>query len=515
MFRVFKVTKFVFCSVLLAAINCLWAETTETVWVANKLSLPFAPNQTWYVCQGYLSTLSGTHNDNYAFDLTRDPNGLGVSGCYGNVNYSAGESVFAPGPGIVTEYHRSNPSLKDMVCLNLDTGGSLLIGHVRPNSRVLGRVSRQQQIAVVAESSTGGNGVENGGYAHIHIQAYGNDDCTGSAQPFAGTYGFLGVPNLVNQQSLSAVPNYRNQYFGLGLSNLMVLQSLDDAGIHGGTCSESATANEVYVGNCSDRRKIHSGVRFENSPITQGDWVTSAKLLMQSDGPYTAIVVTDIRSHNHSNSPAFYSDTLPSARLNELTAPVVQWRISGQIGSNMVKTEETPDLRSLVQEIVNRGDWLRNDNHIGLILSATYGTTTSHRRFMAYERHPSQTDPAFSPARLVLTQFRTQDLNGNYKGNNHPVANAGEDIEYSGPNQQITLNGSNSVDPDGDQFSFNWKQTSGPLVRLYSAKTAAPYFMTEALTSNFTFELTVTDNGTGKLMSKDVVHVYYGCSLQC
>jgi hypothetical protein len=83
--------------------------------------------------------------------------------------------------------------------------------------------------------------------------------------------------------------------------------------------------------------------------------------------------------------------------------------------------------------------------------------------------------------------------------NNPPVAEAG-------PNQTVdegsavTLNGSNSFDPDfGDSITYQWIQTGGsPTVTLNGANTATPTFTAPNVGpggTSLTFELTVTDLG--------------------
>ncbi len=81
--------------------------------------------------------------------------------------------------------------------------------------------------------------------------------------------------------------------------------------------------------------------------------------------------------------------------------------------------------------------------------------------------------------------------------NQAPVAAAGPDQTVNS-GDSVTLNGSNSVDPDGSITSYSWSQTDGTYQTLSDAKSANPTFI--ALTDKsgdeaLTFELTVTDNG--------------------
>jgi hypothetical protein len=91
--------------------------------------------------------------------------------------------------------------------------------------------------------------------------------------------------------------------------------------------------------------------------------------------------------------------------------------------------------------------------------------------------------------------------------NSPPVANAGQD-QTVGELSTVNLDGSASLDPDGDLFSYAWQQTGGPNVTLSNATAATPSFtspdVAAATPEVLTFELTVDD---GNDSSTDTVAI--------
>jgi hypothetical protein len=102
----------------------------------------------------------------------------------------------------------------------------------------------------------------------------------------------------------------------------------------------------------------------------------------------------------------------------------------------------------------------------------------------------------------------------NLRGDNDPP------IAEAGPNQNVnegimvTLNGSNSYDPDlGDSIAYNWEQTGGsPTVTLTGANTAQASFTAPnvgLVGASLTFKLTVSDSGGLKDTDTAIVNVSF------
>jgi len=91
--------------------------------------------------------------------------------------------------------------------------------------------------------------------------------------------------------------------------------------------------------------------------------------------------------------------------------------------------------------------------------------------------------------------------------NDPPTADAGPDQNVE-EETTVTLDGSNSSDPDDGIESYRWKQIAGQSVTLSNPQAAKPTFLAPNVGPDgvsFTFELTVTD--VGGLRSSDTVIV--------
>jgi hypothetical protein len=100
----------------------------------------------------------------------------------------------------------------------------------------------------------------------------------------------------------------------------------------------------------------------------------------------------------------------------------------------------------------------------------------------------------------------------NVTGNNDPPrADAGPDQNVD-EETTVTLNGSNSSDPDNGIRSYRWKQIVGPSVSLSDPEAVQPTFMAPEVVpdgSSYTFELTVTDFGGLQASDTTIVNVIW------
>jgi hypothetical protein len=93
--------------------------------------------------------------------------------------------------------------------------------------------------------------------------------------------------------------------------------------------------------------------------------------------------------------------------------------------------------------------------------------------------------------------------------NEPPIANAGPD-QSADEGQLITLNGSNSTDPDDGIAAYHWVQTGGSPVTLSDPNSPQAMFTApdvETTGASLTFELTVVDHGGLESTDSCVVNV--------
>jgi len=151
---------------------------------SRQINLPFGSGRSMFVCQGYNGPVSHRNGNHYSLDLTVDRRDFGnnnACAAFGqDINKSAGLEVLAPAGGTVV--HRG----QEFVCLQIDYGRSLLIGHMDR------RVTNGQRVAqdTVLGTLVRYRGTSPSDYAHIHIQAHQNSNCQGAPVPFTAANGF-------------------------------------------------------------------------------------------------------------------------------------------------------------------------------------------------------------------------------------------------------------------------------------------------------------------------------------
>jgi hypothetical protein len=167
---------------------------------------------------------------------------------------------------------------------------------------------------------------------------------------------------------------------------------------------------------------------------------------------------------------------------------------------------------------------LDGSNSTGAISSYSWRQTAGPAVTLANatSARASFTAPAVGPSGAALTfQLTVQNSAGASSSatvivnvtdrNQPPVANAGPPQTVAS-GAAVTLDGSNSSDPDGTIASYRWSQTAGPAVTLASPTAARTSFVAPLVATQgaaLTFQLTVQDNGGLSASASVTVNVTY------
>ena len=155
-------------------------------------------------------------------------------------------------------------------------------------------------------------------------------------------------------------------------------------------CPYSSDLELVYDGN-----NQVVGMRFRGVNIPKGATITSAYLQFKVDETSSEVTTLSIQGEASSKAAVFTSTRRNlSSRLrttNAVSWSPPSWLTFGAAGMD----QRTPNLSSIVQEIVNQTDWVSGNSMVMII------TGSGHRVAKAYE-----VDPAGAPCCISNTLLR-------------------------------------------------------------------------------------------------------------
>ncbi len=126
------------------------------------------------------------------------------------------------------------------------------------------------------------------------------------------------------------------------------------------------------------------GLRFENVQIPQGATVTKAEIKFTSASDESGTANFIIHGEAHDNSPVFSATTNNISNRTQ-TSAAVQWNgVEAWTANNVYSS---PELKSIVQEIVNRNGWC-GSNAMSFIISEN--GSNSLRRIKSYDASPDK-----------------------------------------------------------------------------------------------------------------------------
>ncbi len=146
--------------------------------------------------------------------------------------------------------------------------------------------------------------------------------------------------------------------------------------VSSGSCNTSSSDIELVY----DGHQQVVGIRFTGVGIDQGTTINSAYIQFTDDEGGTGTVNLTIYGEDNNNASDFSTNTNDVSNRTKTSASVSwspnDWNDNGESGSD----QKTPNLSTIVQEIVDRGGW-SNGNAIVFIIE---GTSTSNKRTATY-----------------------------------------------------------------------------------------------------------------------------------
>ncbi len=195
-----------------------------------------------------------------------------------------------------------------------------------------------------------------------------------------------------------------------------------------------------------DRSDQTVGMRFNGVIIPQGAAITNAYIQFQVDETNSGATSLIIQGQDIADAPTFTSAKWNISSRARTTAFVswepVPWTTTGQAGPD----QQTPNITSVIQEIVNRQDWSSGNSMVIII------TGTGERTAEAYNG-----DSAGAP--LLHVEYVTGS-----GVNQAPIVDAGPDQTITLPNSatlDATITDDGLPDPPG-VVTTTWSQVSGP-----------------------------------------------------
>ncbi|MGR0482319.1 MAG: CehA/McbA family metallohydrolase [Candidatus Electronema sp. V4] len=235
--------------------------------------------------------------------------------------------------------------------------------------------------------------IKNGAVAQTWNPNQAHPIITGSVTAAEGDYYYVKVTQQDGGEAISS-PITMTGTAGGGSSTVSarVAAGSDDA--------EQQQTGGVVTLNSSDLELVYDttttgnqyvGMRFANLGIPQGATITNAYIQFTVDETNSGTTSLTIKGQAADNAATFTTalnniSSRPTTTASVTWAPVA-WSTVGQAGAG----QQTPDLKDIVQEIVNRSGWSAN-NGMAIII-----TGTGERTAEAYEGSASQA------AQLVVT----------------------------------------------------------------------------------------------------------------
>ncbi len=205
--------------------------------------------------------------------------------------------------------------------------------------------------------------------------------------------------------------------------DVRVSRNIDDAEERLSNGLMNRGSGDLDMVNCSFRGDQIVGIRFRNIQIPQGYTITNAYIEFSADRSDSTPTNLTIYGHAHDDAPRFtWHNSNISNRTK--TSSSVSWSPEEWTSHG---TYQTPDISSIIQEIVNRSGWSPG-NEMAFIIEGS-----GRRRAVSHDGH--------GPAPLLHVQFtaaNTHTITAT-AGNGGSISPSGTVIVVDGSSQSFTI----------------------------------------------------------------------------
>lgn len=133
--------------------------------------------------------------------------------------------------------------------------------------------------------------------------------------------------------------------------------------------------DELYMGNYGN---WYTGFKFDDIGVPKGVTITRAYIQFTAyRADYDQTVLT-IRGEDNDDASSF-STSRGNITSRPLTTASATWNVSSwQNSGDKGTAQQTPDLKTIVQEIINRSDWDENDEMAFIFEGSGFRNVTSY-----------------------------------------------------------------------------------------------------------------------------------------
>ncbi len=258
-----------------------------------------------------------------------------------------------------------------------------------------------------------GDGIQDPGemaMAGLTVQLWADTDGDGTVDTQVGTattdangeYYFGG----------SSKTNMLSYVGGSATVSTRIAQSSDDAEQTVSSGSVTITSGTLNVPRSTTATQL-DGLRFQNITILQGATITNATIQFTANNSDTSTTINALIRGEAATNAATFAATNNNISSRATTSASVAWSSIGSWTSGATTNATTPDLTTVVQEIVNQGGWA-SGNSMSFIISDNSSTSGTQRRAYSY-------DSSSADAPLLSVTYQTSTPYSIAPGNAYQV----------------------------------------------------------------------------------------------